>query len=72
MNRVQHAVAAQLPVPLTARPVIEVPVYSPGPMWRRCGRCLSEDFDGRLFWRGYEGPDPADITPRLPLCHRVP
>jgi hypothetical protein len=34
----------------------------------RCGRYLSEDFEGRLFCRGCEGTDAADITPRLPLC----
>jgi hypothetical protein len=50
-----------------AQPVLEVIVYSPGPVPCRCGRYLSEDFDGRLFCRGCEGPDPADITSRLPL-----
>jgi hypothetical protein len=84
----QHALAAQLPVHLTAltaesavtsmatgavsRPVVEVLVYSPGPVLCRCGRYLSEDLDGRLFCRGCEGTDLSDITPRLPLCHREP
>jgi hypothetical protein len=36
----------------------------------RCGRYFSEDFEGRLFCRGCEGTDAADITPRLPLCRR--
>jgi hypothetical protein len=84
MKRVQHAVSAQLPVPLTPlmvqpaaprepsatpRPALEILVYSPGPVPCRCGRYLSEDFDGRLFCRGCEGTDPSDVTPRLPLCH---
>jgi hypothetical protein len=84
MKPVQHAVSAQLPVPLTPlmaqpvalrepsatpRPVLEILVYSPGPVPRRCGRYLSEDFDGRLFCRGCEGTDRSDVTPRLPLCH---
>ena len=34
----------------------------------RCGRYFSDDFEGRLFCRGCEGTDAADITPRLPLC----
>jgi hypothetical protein len=53
-----------------AKPISEILVYSPGPVPCRCGRYLSEDFDGRLFCRGCEGADPADITARLPLCHR--
>jgi hypothetical protein len=85
MKHVQHAVSAQLPVPFTPlmarpivaprepsatpRPVLEILVYSPGPVSCRCGRYLSEDFDGRLFCRGCEGTDPSDVTPRLPLCH---
>jgi hypothetical protein len=85
MKRVQDAVSAQLPVPLTPlmaqplvapqepieppRPVLEILVYSPGPVPCRCGRYLSEDFEGRLFCRGCEGTDPSDVTPRLPLCH---
>jgi hypothetical protein len=48
----------------------EVPVYYPGPIPCRCGRYFSEDFNGRLFCRGCEGTDSADITPRLPLYHR--
>ena len=55
-----------------AKPMPEILVYSPGPVPCRCGRYLSEDFDGRLFCRGCEGPDPADLTVRLPLCHRAP
>jgi hypothetical protein len=85
MKSVEHAVSAQLPVRLTAlpaqsiaasqevtkapRPILEILVYSPGPVSCRCGRYLSEDFDGRLFCRGCEGTDPSDVTPRLPLCH---
>jgi hypothetical protein len=46
----------------------EVVVHSPGLAPCRCGRYFSEDFDGRLFCRGCEGTDVADITPRLPLC----
>ena len=53
-----------------AQPLTEVMVYAPGPLTCRCGRYLSEDFAGRLFCRGCEGTDPADITSRLPLCHR--
>jgi hypothetical protein len=45
-------------------------VYYPGPIPCRCGRYFSEDFNGRLFCRGCEGTDSADITPRLPLYHR--
>ena len=85
MKRVQHAMSVQLPVPLTPvtakpivaplepietpQPVIEILTHSPGPMPCRCGRYLSEDFDGRLFCRGCEGTDASDVTPRLPLCH---
>jgi hypothetical protein len=84
MKHGQHAVSVQLPVPLTPvkaqpvvaplesietpRPALEILVYSPGPVPCRCGRYLSEDFDGRLFCRGCEGTDPSDITPRIPLC----
>jgi hypothetical protein len=84
MKHGQHAVSAQLPVPLTPvkaqpvvaplesiktpRPALESLVYSPGPVPCRCGRYLSEDFDGRLYCRGCEGTDPSDITPRIPLC----
>jgi hypothetical protein len=48
----------------------EVLLYARGAIPCRCGRYLSEDFDGRLFCRGCEGTDRADITPRLPLCRR--
>jgi hypothetical protein len=88
MNHVQHAVSGQLPAPVLAltaqlvksspdvdsmtQPASDVLVYFPGPMPCRCGRYLSEDFNGRFFCRGCEGTDPADITSRLPLCHRQP
>jgi hypothetical protein len=87
MKREPYAVATQLPVPLAAlttqpdtalieagkpaRPVLEVLVYSPGPVLCRCGRYFSEDFEGRLFCRCCEVTDPSDITARLPLCHRA-
>jgi hypothetical protein len=81
-----HAVSEPPPVPVItlavpsvdsptaasklAKPIPEILVYSPGPMPCRCGRYLSEDFDSRLFCRGCEDPDSADITARLPLRHR--
>ena len=84
MTHAQAVLPSPLPIPLTPRdvassiksgkvshPVIEVLVYSPGPVPCRCGRYLSEDFDGRHFCRGCEGSDPSDITSRIPLCHRV-
>jgi hypothetical protein len=49
-------------------PLAEVVLYAPLPAPCRCGRYFSEDFDGRLFCRGCEGTDAADITSRLPLC----
>ena len=86
MKAIQHAVSAQPQGPVislatprvgsaleaehTAKPLAEILVYSPGPVLCRCGRYLSEDFDGRLFCRGCETPEPADITPRLPFCYR--
>jgi hypothetical protein len=86
MKRVQCVVSDSFPVPVITRatqpiessaeaghaaPLFsEVLIYSPGPVPCRCGRYLSEDFDGRLFCRGCEGTDPADITSRLPLIHR--
>lgn len=86
MKRVRCDVSDSFPVPVitrTAQPIessveaghaaqsiSEVLIYSPGPVPCRCGRYLSEDFDGRLFCRGCEGTDPADITSRLPLFHR--
>jgi hypothetical protein len=86
MKHVHHAAPVHLPVPMTAlaiqpaepcpdagnavQRISEVMVYSPGPLPCRCGHYLSEDFSGRLFCRGCEGTDPADITPRLPLCRR--
>lgn len=85
MSHAQSIVPTPLPIPLTSQsiasstatgkvsqPVLEVLVYSPGPVPCRCGRYLSEDFDGRLFCRGCEGADASDITPRLPLCQRLP
>ncbi len=85
MSHPQSAVPAPLPIPLPPRNIVssvnagqdshamsEVLVYTPGPMPCRCGRYLSEDFDGRLFCRGCESTDPSDITARLPLCHRIP
>jgi hypothetical protein len=51
------------------KPLIEILGYSPGPVLCRCGRSFSEDFEGRLFCRGCEGSDPADITARLPFCY---
>jgi hypothetical protein len=84
MNHVPRVVSELLPVPIitsaaqpmessmeaghAAPPISEVLVYAPGPLPCRCGRYLSEDFTGRLFCRGCEGTDSADITPRLPLC----
>jgi hypothetical protein len=86
MKHLELVVSEQQPVPVItlaapsvksaaevgqrAKPIAEILVYSPGPVPCRCGRYLSEDFDGRLFCRGCEGPDPADITARLPFCHR--
>jgi hypothetical protein len=85
MKRVLQVVSELLPVLVTTeatqptqssieaghvvQPLTEVAVYAPGPLPCRCGRYLSEDFEGRLFCRGCEGTDPADITSRLPLCH---
>ena len=51
-----------------ARPISEVVLYAPRPAPCRCGGYFSEDFEGRLFCRGCEGTDAADITSRLPLC----
>lgn len=53
----------------TPKPLTEILGYSPGPVLCRCGRYFSEDFDGRLFCRGCEGPDSSDITTRLPFCY---
>jgi hypothetical protein len=85
MSQAQSAMPTPLPLPITShhavaptmpsrsmQPALEVPVYASGPVPCRCGRYLSEDFDGRLFCRGCEGTDTSDITPRLPLCHRRP
>jgi hypothetical protein len=51
-------------------PTAKTVPFAPGPLPCRCGHYLSEDFDGRLFCRGCEGTEPADITSRLPLCRR--
>jgi hypothetical protein len=48
--------------------ISKIVLYVPRPAPCRCGRYFSEDFEGRLFCRGCEGTDAADITPRLPLC----
>lgn len=85
MPHAQPMELAQFPIPLTpqsiatataggkaSHPALKVLIYSPGPAPCRCGRYLSEDFDGRLFCRGCEGTDASDITPRLPLCQRRP
>ncbi len=48
--------------------ISEIVCHFRGPAPCRCGRYFSEDFEGRLFCRGCEGTDAADITPRLPLC----
>ena len=85
MKPVQHAVSAPQPAPVitlatpsaesapeaghTTKPLAEILVYSPGPVLCRCGRYFSEDFDGRLFCRGCEVSEPADITARLPFCY---
>jgi hypothetical protein len=87
MKAVEHAVSASLSIPVISlaqpmvesapeagrmtKPLAEILVYSPGPVLCRCGRSLSEDFDGRLFCRGCEATDPSDITARLPLCHSL-
>jgi hypothetical protein len=67
MNRVQP-VASSPEVSNGIHPISEVVLYAPRPAPCRCGRYFSEDFEGRLFCRGCEGTDAADITPRLPLC----
>jgi hypothetical protein len=77
VERAPHPILSQLPVALIEpprHPLDAVPVglladapflYPPGLLTCRCGRYLSEDFDGRLFCRACEGYDPADLTPRL-------
>lgn len=67
MNRVQQGESSP-DAGAAARALPEVAVHAPGLVLCRCGRYFSEDFDGRLFCRGCEGTDVADITPRLPLC----
>jgi hypothetical protein len=87
MKHIQRVISEPLPVPVitpavrplkpaieaepAGDPISDVPFYAPGPMPCRCGGYLSEDFNGRLFCRGCEGTDPADVTPRLPLCRRA-
>jgi hypothetical protein len=84
MNRTQCPVPSTLSLAIAApscealdiaaapaiAPVADPVLFGHGPLPCRCGHYLSEDFDGRLFCRGCEGTDPADITSRLPLCHR--
>jgi hypothetical protein len=67
MDSVQHGKSSP-DASAAARALPEVAVHSPGLAPCRCGRYFAEDFDGRLFCRGCEGTDVADITPRLPLC----
>jgi hypothetical protein len=67
MNSVQP-VESSSEVSDDTHPISEVVIRSAGPAPCRCGRYFSEDFEGRLFCRGCEGTDVADITPRLPLC----
>jgi hypothetical protein len=69
MNSVQAVESSSEPRD-AAHPIAKVVFDSPGPAPCRCGRYFSEDFEGRLFCRGCEGTDAADITPRLPLCQR--
>jgi hypothetical protein len=67
MKRIQ--LVESLPEPgNAAHAALEVLISASDPVPCRCGRYLSEDFDGRFFCRGCEGTDSADITPRLPLC----
>ena len=69
MNSVQAVESSPEPRD-AAHPSAKVVFYSLGPAPCRRGRYFSEDFEGRLFCRGCEGTDAADITPRLPLCRR--
>jgi hypothetical protein len=69
-TQVIHLIDSSSVVDTFSRRVAEILIYSPGAIPCRCGRYLSEDFDGRMFCRGCEGTDRADITPRLPLCQR--
>jgi hypothetical protein len=70
MSNIQPVASLARAIPITHH-FSEGEAYSLGPAPCRCGRFFSEDFDGRLFCRGCEGTDKADITPRLPLCHRA-
>jgi hypothetical protein len=67
MNRVE-SVASSPMESNGPQSISEVLLYAQRLAPCRCGRCFSEDFEGRLFCRGCEGTDAADITPRLPLC----
>ena len=67
MEQASHPIPSQVPatlVELPRHPPEAVPVslladeplfYPPGLLICRCGRCLSEDFEGRLFCRACEG-----------------
>ena len=68
MHRSQHTASSPASA-YAAHSTAQVVALSSGPAPCRCGRYFSEDFDGRLFCRGCEGTDRADITPRLPLCN---
>jgi hypothetical protein len=82
VERAPHPIPSQLPAALVERPPHPpdaVPVglladepclYLPALLTCRCGRYLSEDFDGRLFCRVCEGYDPADLTPRIAGLYR--
>jgi hypothetical protein len=66
-----HSIQPDMSVPEmhhSAQPIAKSVYLAQSPTPCRCGRYLSEDFEGRLFCRGCEGTDAADITPRLPLC----
>jgi hypothetical protein len=71
MNSVQHGKSSP-DASSAAHALPEVAVHSPGLAPCRCGRYFSEDFNGRLFCRGREGTDVADITPayRCASVHR--
>lgn len=82
MDQAPHPIPSPLPVALVKpprHPPDAVPVglltdatclYPPGLLTCRCGRYLSEDFDGQLFCRACEGYDPTDLTPRLAGLYR--
>jgi hypothetical protein len=70
MSNIQSVASLPNAIPSTHH-CSEGEAHSLAPVPCRCGRFFSEDFDGRLFCRGCEGTDKADITPRLPFCHRA-